>query len=115
MSWRDSIIIAPVTAYHHVSYDERYSRYKTTIILRITGRAPLSGLQVPRHGDHGDALLAAEEQQRSQDLRPVIVQEKIVPSAFDECRNHNGDLAVRMALLQLECVLQDRTDHEAIR
>src|SRR5262249_3968325 len=48
-------------------------------------------------------------------LPPVIVQEKIVPPAFDECRNHDGDLAVGMALLQLECVLQDRTDREAIR
>jgi 1-acyl-sn-glycerol-3-phosphate acyltransferase len=27
MSWRDSTIIVPVTACHHVSYDERYSRF----------------------------------------------------------------------------------------
>src|SRR5262252_5312663 len=30
MSWRDSTIIVPVTAYHHVSCDERYSRYSSS-------------------------------------------------------------------------------------
>jgi hypothetical protein len=33
MSWPDSTIIAPVTAYHRASYAERYSRFMLTAFL----------------------------------------------------------------------------------
>jgi hypothetical protein len=39
MSWPDSTVIAPVTAYHRASYAERYSRYMKSLMAPIRGIA----------------------------------------------------------------------------
>ena len=44
MSWRDCTTIAPVSAYHHRSYTERYSKFnqyhQDVILVAITSHVP---------------------------------------------------------------------------
>src|SRR5579863_7432606 len=66
-----------------------------------------SAHQVVRHGDDRDSLIAVEQQQCSYRLRPVVVQQIVVPVALHQLRDEHCDISIRLRDLLLNCVVND--------
>ena len=92
MSWRDCTTIAPVSAYHHRSYTERYSRFnqyhQDVILVAITSHVP----EVLMSDEY--LLNDAEQREAGLPKRSIVKVGKIVTlAALDSqtARPHAGD------------------------
>src|ERR1700733_5504560 len=74
-----------------------------------------SAHQVVRHRDDRNSLIAVEQQQCSYRLRPVVVQQVVIPVAFHELRDQHCDIPIRLRDLLLNCVVHDGLDDKTIR
>src|SRR5215469_10269896 len=80
-----------------------------------TGKCASSCLQVIRNRSHRYALVAVEQQQGSNRLGSIIVQQVMPPVALDQFGNQHCDIAVWMKNLLLDRIVDNRLHDESIR
>jgi hypothetical protein len=71
-------------------------------------------LQVPGNIDDHNALIPAYKKKQLQQLSPLVVKRSLPPVFDDELGDEDGDLTIRMVALDLQDVLDERHDDEAV-
>jgi hypothetical protein len=71
-------------------------------------------LQLPGNVDHHDALIPAYKKKQFQQLSPLVVKRSLPQVFDDELGDEDGDLTVSMVALDLQNVLDEWHDDEAV-
>ena len=74
-----------------------------------------SHLEIPGDVDDDDPLVAAQQEQQLEKLSALVVERGLPPVFDNQLRHENGDLTVRMSAFELQDVVEQRSEHEAIR
>ena len=70
--------------------------------------------QIPWHVDGDNSTVSLEKEERGQQISALIVEEIVIPARFDEMRNHDRDVSIRVLTLQRENMVHDGLKDEAI-
>jgi hypothetical protein len=74
-----------------------------------------SRLEIPRHVNDDDLLIALEQKQSPQNFRLVIMRQIAIPMVSDEFGNKHSHLAFLMFVCNLEDVVHRGRNHVAVR
>jgi hypothetical protein len=70
--------------------------------------------EIPRDVDGNNSTVSPEKQERGQQISALIVEKIVIPTRFDEMRNHDRDVSIRVLTLQRENMVHDGLKDEAI-
>ena len=71
-------------------------------------------VEIPRDVNGNDSTVSLEKQERGQQVSALIVEKIVIPTRFDQMRNHNRNVSIRVLTLQLENMVHDGLKDEAI-
>ena len=77
-------------------------------------RQPALFVEIPRDVDGNNSTVSPEKQERGQQISALIVEKIVIPTRFDEMRNHDRDVSIRVLTLQLENMVHDGLKDEPV-
>ena len=77
-------------------------------------RQPTLFVEIPRDVDGNNSTVSLEKQERGQQISALIVEKIVIPTWFDEMRNDDRDVSIRVLTLQRENMVHDGLKDEAI-
>jgi hypothetical protein len=83
--------------------------------LQINRAMPQSLLQVPGDIDHHDALISPHQQKQLEQLSPLVVERRLPPVFDHQLGDQDGDLTIRVVMLDFQDVLDEGHDDKAVR
>ena len=72
------------------------------------------GYRVPGDVDDGDAGVASHQEKELEELGALVVEGRLPPVFDDELGDEDGDLALGVVLLELQDVVDQGHEHEAV-
>ena len=80
----------------------------------VTAAEPALFAEIPRDVDGNNSTVSLEKQERGQQISALIVEKIVIPTRFDEMRNYDRDVSIRVLTLQRENMVHDGLEDEPI-
>ena len=71
-------------------------------------------MEIPRDVDDNNSTVSLEKQERGQQISALIVEKIVIPTRFNQMRNHNRNVSIHVLILQGENMVHDGLKNEAI-